>query len=231
MRAILGMLAAVCAAALAASSAGAYSIVNVPTANQAALHEFNIAYYGLSVKKDLPPTHKDIFIAYSTVAPDLELEWIHVEINNGFGSQDLVNASYRVVREDRNMPDVVLGVKNLFEEENSPHPDERERSWYVATAKTLNPPQPGQPWSPVVRLHLNYGTKEHRGLFGGVQVAVTPQLGFVAMRFTNSGYTDTFFGNAYELAAVYSLGQNKPNLKVGTLGEHFWAGLDYSIFY
>ncbi|MCC6484051.1 MAG: hypothetical protein IT209_04310 [Armatimonadetes bacterium] len=213
-----------------AAPAFSYSIVNVPTANQAALHEFNIAYYNMSVRK-LPVTHKDIYIGYSTVAPNLELEWIHVDINKGAPSQDIVNATYKILAETPKLPDVVLGVKNIFSDDNSPDPDEQKASYYIATAKTLNPPKPGQPWHPVVRLHVNYGTREHRGLFGGLQIAITPRLGVAAMKFTNSHYVDTFFGNSSELAAVYSLGKNAPNIKAGTLGHHRWVGIDYSLHY
>lgn len=229
-RSLLVLVAASILAASLAAPGFAYSIVNVPTANQAALHELNLAYYNMSVK-DLPVTHKDIFIVYSTVAENLELEWEHIRINKDFGNQDLVNASYKLLAENPKMPDVVVGVKNIFQDDLSPDPDEKERSFYIATAKTLNPPQPGQPWHPVVRLHVNYGTKEHRGLFGGVQIAITPRLGVAAMKFTNSPYTDTFFGNSSEYAVVYSLGKGMPNLKAGTLGHHKWMGLDYSIFY
>lgn len=225
-----GLLLAVAASVLIIGSADAYSIVNMPTANQAALHELNLAYYGMSVQ-DLPVSHKDIIIVYSTVAEGLELEYERIEINNGAPAQDIFNASYKLLPENQKFPDVVVGAKNIFKDENSPSPDEREVSFYVATAKTLNPPKPGAKWSPVVRLHVNYGTKEHRGLFGGVQIAITPQLGFAALRFTSSPYADTFFGNPYEFALVYSLGKNKPTLKAGLLGEHQWLGLDYSIFY
>ena len=217
--------------ALAAPGLLAYSIVDVPTANQAALHEVNLAYYSLSIKKSLPPTHKDIYVAYSTVAPGLELKYIHVDINNGFGTQDLVNASYKLMPETAKTPDVVIGVKNIFEDDTSPSPDEQKRSFYIATAKTLNPPSPDEPWHPVVRLHVNYGTKEHRGLFGGVQIAITPRLGFAAMKITNSPYSKIFLGNEYEFALVYSLGKKGPNIKAGTLGHSTWAGLDYSLHY
>lgn len=229
--ACIRLIAAGILAAAAATAVTAYSIVDVPTANQAALHEVNLAYYGMSVKKALPPTHKDIYVAYSTIAKGLEVEYIRVDINNGFDSQNIVNASYKLLPETSMYPDVVVGVKNLFEDNNSPSPDEQERSFYIATAKTLNPPRQGEPWHPVVRLHVNYGTKEHRGLFGGVQVALTPRLGFAAMHVTNSGYANTFLGSKLELAAVYSLGPKSPNLKIGTLGDNRWAGLDYSLHY
>ncbi len=219
-----GLMLAVCQAALA------YSIVNVPTANQAALGELNLAYYSMSVDR-LPVTHKDIIIIYTSPAPDFEVEYFHVNINKGAPSQNLVNASYRLMRETAQMPDVVVGAKNIFEDDNSPNPDEQKRSYYLATAKTLNPPKPGQAWQPVVRLHVNYGTREHRGLFGGLQIAVTPQLGVAAMKFSNSPYVDTFFGNSMEYAVVYSLGKGRPTLKAGTLGRHEWVGLDYSLFF
>jgi hypothetical protein len=220
----LALLILVCEAAVA------YSIVNVPTANQAALREVNLAYYSMSVDR-LPVTHKDIIIIYSTVAPNFEVEYFHININKGAPSQNLVNASYRLVSETAQMPDVVVGAKNIFEDDHSPNPDEQKRSYYIATAKTLNPPKPGAAWQPVVRLHVNYGTREHRGLFGGVQIAVTPQLGIAAMKFSSSPYVDTFFGNSMEYAIVYSLGKGRPTLKAGTLGRHEWVGLDYSIFF
>lgn len=227
-----GLIASIaaCGAFGLAVPGSCYSIVNTPTANQAALHEVNFAYYNMSLRS-LPVTHKDIYVTYSTVTQNLELEWIHVDINKGAPSQDLFNATYKVLGETAKLPDVVLGVKNIFTDDNSPDPDEQERSYYVAMAKTLNPPQQGQPWHPVVRLHVNYGTKEHRGLFGGVQIAITPRLGVAAMKFSSSPYVDTFFGDSSEFAVVYSLGKKAPNLKAGTLGHHRWIGVDYSLFY
>jgi len=219
-----------CLALAAPEAARPYSIVNVPTANHAALREVNLAYYSMSVDR-LPVTHKDIIIIYSTVAPNFEVEYFHININKGAPSQNLVNASYRVVAETRQLPDVVIGAKNIFEDDHSPNPDEQRRSYYIATARTLNPPKPGASWQPVVRVHVNYGTREHRGLFGGVQIAVTPQLGVAAMKFSSSPYVDTFFGNSMEYAVVYSLGKGRPNLKAGTLGRHEWVGLDYSVFF
>ncbi len=208
----------------------AYSIINCPTANQAALHELNLAYYNMSIK-DLPVTHKDIFVGYSTIVKNLELEWTHIDINKGAKSQDIVNASYKLLPENPKFPDVVVGVKNIFKDDHSPDPDEQKTSFYIATAKTLNPPQPGKSWTPVVRVHVNYGTREHRGLFGGVQVAITPKLGIAALKFTNSPYVSTFFGNTMEYAVVYAFGPKLPTLKAGTLGHHRWVGIDYSLFY
>ncbi len=223
------VISAVCVAtALSMGSASGYSIVNVPTANQAPLGEVNVAYYSMSVH-DLPVSHKNIGIVYATVAPRLELENTYIDINNGAKSQNVFNASYKLLAESKGNWDVVVGAKNIFSDDNSPDPDEQKTSYYLATAKTLNPPTPGEKWHSIYRVHVNYGTREHRGLFGGLQVAITPRLGFVAMKFTNSGYADLFFGNTSEYAVVYSLGKNAPNLKVGTLGKHDWAGVDYSL--
>lgn len=83
----------------------------------------------------------------------------------------------------------------------------------------------------MVRLRVNYGTKEHRGLFGGVQIAITPRLGVAALKFSSSPYINTFFGYSMQYAVVYSLGPNQPNLKAGTLGHHEWIGIDYSFRY
>ena len=64
----------------------------------------------MSVDK-LPITRKDIGIIYSTVAPNLEVEYIRVEINKGAPSQNIVNASYKLMAEDEKLPDIVVGQR------------------------------------------------------------------------------------------------------------------------
>jgi hypothetical protein len=78
-------------------------------------------------------------------------------------------------------PAVVVGARDLTNVYD-------HASYFLCTAKTLNPPVSGPPTGPIYRVHLSIGTEDntllgegrHEGLCGGLQVLVRlmyPQVG------------------------------------------------------
>ena len=61
------------------------------------------------------------------------------------------------------------------------------------------------------------GADRHKGLFGGVQLRLSPQIGLVALNDSRDLITGLTFDPIKELT-----------LKGGTLGTHWWLGASYA---
>jgi len=212
----LGLMGAVFAA----------DIVTVPTANQLKAGEVDLAAYYLFLDFAKPmPQFVRVQTFYVGVTDRLEIDAHRYDLDT-VGPDTVWIASYKVLSETKDLPDLVVGARDFAEREA--HPAMRQKtSYYVSAAKTLNPPAPGAaPKLPIWRLHLSLGTEDpsllgdlrHDGFFGGVQVLVTPKIGVVAL---NDG-EDLITG------VTYTHGPKWPTIKAGTFGDHSWVGINYT---
>lgn len=199
------------------------SIITMPTADVAPPGLINLAAYAVNFDGSTPlgDTSMTVYIAYAAIAKNLELEANVYDYNNSGFKQDFFVLTYKVAEQTATMPQISVGVKNLNGEMlgNDDDPFDDAPTYFVAAVKVLSGPAPGEPFKPVVRLHVGLGTNYHEGLFGGLQALVTPQLGLAALNDAN----DTL------LAATYKPSPNSPTFKAGTLGDHTWFGIDYDL--
>lgn len=218
----------VIALAMVAGCAIADDIVTMPTANQLKAGQVDVAAYYL--KLNLPNNLKmPQFVNYQTVyvglTDKLELDAHRADVDRDRESTVLVG-SYKLLGENKTLPDLVVGCRNLAGVAATNNPalkgKSEDRSYFVSAAKTFfaNPSKPGPP---LVRVHMSLGTadwtllgeKRHEGIFGGVQLLITPQIGAVV---ENDGQ-DTITG-------LTIMPKNTGlTIKGGGFGDHWWAGL------
>jgi hypothetical protein len=239
MRTVYGLaIAALCIACAASVFAG--DIVTVPTANQLKTGEFDVAGYYIGVDKRGNPgpdwIHAETL--YYGVTDDFEVDLHFYQVDKVVAGGAVVQkqkdsvvliASYRLLAESPKTPIVVIGGRNLTKSTTCYYPGTvtptKDRSWYVSAAKTINPPGPGGPKWPIVRLHLSVGTADntlfaadrHKGLFGGVQLRLSPQVGLVALHDSRDLITGLTYDPIKELT-----------IKGGTYGTHWWLGVSYA---
>ena len=240
MRTVYGLaIAALCIACAASVFAG--DIVTVPTANQLKAGEFDVAGYYIGVDKRGNPgpdwIHAETL--YYGVTDDFEVDLHFYQVDKVVDGGTLLDperdsvvliASYRLVPETPTTPIVVIGGRNLTKARTSTYPGPagiptRDRSWYLSAAKTLNPPGPGGPKWPIVRLHLSVGTADntlfaadrHKGLFGGAQLRLSPTTGLAILHDSRDLITGLTYDPIKELT-----------VKGGTFGTHWWLGVSYA---
>ena len=224
MRTVYGLaIAALCIAC--AASVFAADIVTVPTANQLKAGEFDVAAYYMAL--DLPagaPDWMHVETLYYGVTDDLEIDLHAFQVDKPADVSYVVAiATYRLLPETPKTPIVVIGGRNLTGTDAGGGCD--NRSWYLSAAKTLNPPGPGGPKWPIVRLHLSVGTADntiggrnrHEGIFGGVQLRLAPQVGLVVLHDSRDLITGLTFDPIKELT-----------IKGGTSGTNWWVGVSYA---
>lgn len=214
---------------LAGCYAVADDIVTMPTANQLKAGQVDVAAYYLKLEMPLAaqPQHVNYETVYVGITDRLELDAHIADVDNDRTSTVLVG-SYKLLGETKELPDLVVGCRNLTgtATTNNPaiHDRSEKRSYFVSAAKTFfaNPAQPGPP---LVRAHLSLGTEDwtllgevrHRGVFGGLQFLFKPELGAVI---ENDGQ-DTITG-------LTIMPRNSGlTIKGGTFGSHWWAGLAF----
>lgn len=229
---VLAVVTALVLLCLTLTAASAEDIVTVPTANQLCAGQFDVAAYHIGVDNDglIAPLQSlgidsvRVLTLYAGLSNNLELDvhYYDVDLPAGMdGEATIFNATYLVVREDAKKPNVVIGGRDLTGQYG-------HASWFVSTAKTLNPPVGGPPTGPIYRLHLSAGTEDntlfaeprHEGLFGGIQICVKPiypQVGAVAL----------YDGQDIITGLTYTHTENSPTLKGGTFGDHWWVGISY----
>lgn len=206
----------------------AADIVTVPTANQLKAGQFDLAYYYIGL--DLPPgapENVQVQTLYIGLTNEIELDLHRYDVNNDKAST-IVNASVSLLRETPTMPDVVVGARNILQEDTTTYGwDSNDMSYFICAAKTLNLPPSGPPALPIVRLHAGLGTADpsllledrHKGLFGGIQAKLTPEIGLVVLH----DATDLITGLTFSPKTLPQL-----TLKGGTYGDHWWVGLSYA---
>lgn len=209
---------------LAVSCAFADDIVTMPTANQLKAGQVDAAAYYLHLDN---PSVAPQFVQYQTlyvgVTDKLEIDAHRSAVDKSETATILV-ASYKLFSETAQLPDVVVGCRNLGGTATSPDPKSEDRSYFVSAAKTFffNPAAPGPP---LVRVHLSVGTadwtllgeKRHQGIFGGLQFLLHPEVGLVVQ---NDGQ-DTITG------VTYMPKNTGLTFKGGTFGSHTWMGVAY----
>ena len=223
---ISGLMIIALALLLVAVSAFAADIVTVPTANQLKVGQIDVANYYIGL--DMPPGAPDnvkVQTFYLGLTDQLEIDLHHYDIDI-LGDATIVNASVALMRETLVTPDLVFGGRNIGGTDVGGIPDSDKRSWFLVAAKTLNLPAEGPPKLPIIRLHAGLGTRDHtllnedrhKGLFGGVQMLLTPQIGLVALHDGRDVITGLTFTPK---AAGFTL-------KGGTFGDHWWIGLSWT---
>jgi hypothetical protein len=217
---------------MVAGCALADDIVTMPTANQLKQGEVDVAAYYL--KLDMPsvqPQNVNYQTLYVGLTDRIELDAHRADVDKDRDATILV-ASYKVLGETQELPDVVIGCRNLLgtatSNNNPGDPNikskSEKQSYFVCAAKTLfmNPMKPGPP---LVRVHAGLGTEDwtllgevrHRGLFGGLQFLFRPDIGAVI---ENDGQ-DTITG-----LTIMPKGTGL-TIKGGGFGDHWWAGLAF----
>ncbi len=216
--------------AACAVCAFAGDIVTVPTANQLKAGEYDIAGYYIGL--DTPPGGPDYVLAgtlYYGITDDLEIDLHGYQVDKPIDKSSIVAiASYRLLPETANQPIIVAGVRNIFGTSTGYDGNgnkTKKRSYYLSAAKTVNAKPGGPPKWPIVRLHLSVGTADntilganrHEGVFGGVQLRLSPQVGLAAMHDSRDLITAITFDPIKELT-----------VKGGTFGTHWWVGISYA---
>ena len=223
--AVLGLLLV----ALGASVAHAGDIVTVPTANQLKAGEIDLAGYYIFVDNDalvdvIQPLDINSIRAqtiYMGLTDEVELDVHRYDVDK-VGTDSIYNASAVLMKESAKHPMVVIGGRDLTKVYG-------HASYFLCSAKTLNPPVAGPPTEPIYRLHLSVGTEDntlfaegrHEGLFGGIQILVRPTdpaIGLVAL---HDG-TDIITGLTYVPKPRW------PTFKGGTFGGHWWVGVSHT---
>jgi len=215
------VLAALCLLSLTVGAAFATDIVTVPTANQLKAGEIDLAAYHIELDDFGPVDNVRAQTLYAGLTDKIELDVHRYDVDE-VGVTTIFNATYLILVENEKNPNVVLGGRDLTSEYG-------HASWYVAAAKTLNPPVGGPPTGPIYRVHLGLGTADntllgetrHEGIFGGLQVMVKPtfpQVGAIAL----------YDGQDVITGLTYTHAPNWPTLKGGTFGDHTWIGLSYT---
>lgn len=207
-------------------------VVSMPTANQLKAGEVDIAayYFGLDSEAS-EPQNVNLQQVCIGLTNKIELDAYRADVDKDKAAV-VVTGYYRLLSENLALPDVVVGCKNLLGERttngNPAKPwlpgKSEDRSYFICASKTVFlTPAIGRP--PLVRVHAGLGTADwtllaedrHKGLFGGLQFLVTPQIGAVVQ---HDGQ-DTITGLSY-MPPDTGL-----TIKAGTFGDHWWAGVAY----
>ena len=226
----VSLLLALVLVGLGVGAAMAGDIVTVPTANQVKAGEIDVADYYIFVDQDalidpLQPLDIDfvrVQTFYMGLTDEVEVDVHRYDVDVA-GVNTIFNATYLVLKEDMERPNVVLGGRDLSNEYG-------HASYFVSAAKTLNPPVAGPPTEPIIRLHLSLGTEDntlfgegrHEGFFGGTQIIFRPANPFVGMIALYDGQ-DVITG----LTCIPEPGW--PTIKGGTFGGHWWLGINYTL--
>jgi len=157
--------------------AWAGDIVDMPTGNLVAPHNFevNYIYWDVDFGPKPAPQYIHIFEGFVGVTDWLELDAIVADVHND-DTYVKLNAYVRVLPESPSQPSLIVGATNLTA---SDWPGNDNISPFVLTAYNLNTPKAAPSLQdPLVRLQLGYGWEAHEEkFFGGLQFMCTPQFG------------------------------------------------------
>lgn len=213
---------------VAAGATFADDIVTMPTANQLKKGEVDIAAYYLDLKL---PAGAPQFVQYQTLYVGLtdrfELDFHRAAVNNDKTSCVAV-AQYKLLSETPQVPDLVIGVRNLAAQATTNNPALHDLSdnpsFYAAMAKTYFLKQ-GVQGPPLVRVHMGVGSRDwtllgesrHEGVFGGFQFLLTPTLGAVIQH----------DGRDWISGVTIMPLKSGLTFKGGTYGKNTWAGVAF----
>jgi len=218
--------------ALWAGPALAGDIVTMPSANQMGPGEVDLAQYYISF--DYPVAALPDFTYFTTmyvgVTDRFELDVWYIDPDD-VPNQTVLNATVLALNERKgDYANVVVGVRDATNVLRRIFGSDFERGVFVAAAKTLNPPAgpPSRENTPIWRLHLGVGDElglatdldnpNDSGLFGGVQVVVTPTIGAIAL----------WDGTDHIIGVTYTPDPKGPTFKGGVFGDHTWIGVNYT---
>jgi len=200
---ILGLAVLVLALGLALPAL-AGDIVDMPTGNMVAPDhaEFNYIYWDVDFSPRNgdpnpervstqaiggPPEFIHIFEAFVGVTDWLELDAIVANVDHD-KTYVRANAYLRVIPEKPNTPSLIFGVTNVT---GSPVPGglNDNPSPFVISAYNIHVPAgPPSLNDPLLRIHFAWGGGYHMNKpFGGLQMMVTPQLGFGLFSYQGQG--------------------------------------------
>jgi hypothetical protein len=201
-------------------------IVSMPTANQLKAGDVDLAayYFGLDMPAGAPQNVNLETIGVG-LTDRIEIDAYRADVDKD-KTAAVVTGYFRLLSETPTNPDLVVGVKNIFGQETTNNPTlagkSGDRSYFLCAAKTVFLSQAaGRP--PLVRLHLSvgsadwtlFGEERHKGIFGGLQFLLRPDLGAVV---ENDG--------ANWITGVTFMPKNTGlTVKGGGFGDHWWAGL------
>ena len=207
-----------------ASCVLADDIVTMPTANQLKAGELDAAAYYLNLDT---PAKAPQFVQYQTLyyglTNKLEIDIHRSSVDTAEANTVLVG-SYKLLSESPKTPDLVVGCRNLGGEMTSADTRSKYRSYFMAAAKTFffNPAKPG---APLVRAHLGIGTSDwtllgeerHKGIFGGLQFLLCPELGLVVEH------------DGQDLITGITIMPKNTGLTIkgGKFGDNTWVGIAY----
>jgi hypothetical protein len=213
-------------------------IVTMPTANELCAGQVDVAAYYIDIDSEalIPPLRPAGIESARVQTMSVGLfDWWELDAQrydvDVAGADTIFVTYFRLQAETPKRPQVVIGARDITNEFG-------HASYFLCTAKTLNPPVGGPPTGPIYRLHVSLGTEDqtlfgesisdgegrHEGLFGGLQVMIHPlypQLGAIAL----------WDGADFISGVTYTPDANWPTFKAGTLGEHFWIGANYTFNY
>ncbi len=217
---------------MAVGVAFADDIVSMPTANQLKAGDVDVAaYYFWLDNPTMFPQYVQLQTLYVGVTDRFELDAHRSAVDKDETGVVLVG-SFKLLSESAKTPDLVIGCKNIGATETSgdvpvtPAVNEREkskdRSYFLSAAKTFFL-KTGAPGPPLVRVHLSLGTADwtmmaqerHKGLFGGLQFLLRPDIGAVVEH----------DGNDLITALTYMPPKTGLTFKGGTFGDHKWFGV------
>jgi hypothetical protein len=184
----LGLVVLVVALGLALPAL-AGDIVDMPTGNMVAPRhfEFNYIYWDVDFGPAPAPQFVSIYEAFVGVTDWLELDAIVSDVDND-KTYVWANAYMRLVPEKPNTPSLIVGLTNVSGAD-VPGGLSDDPSPFILAAYNIHTPA-GAPSlnDPLLRLHVALGGGYHMARpFGGLQMMVTPHLGFGIFSYQGQG--------------------------------------------
>jgi hypothetical protein len=201
----------------------------MPTANQLKAGEIDLAgyYFGLDMPDEAPQNVNILAVAVG-LTDRIEIDAYRADVDKDKAAA-VVTGYFRIFSESEDKPDLVVGCKNIFGTKTTNaslylRDKSADQSYFVCAAKTFFlSPTAGAP--PLVRLHVGlgtadwtlFGTDRHKGLFGGLQFLIRPDIGAVIQ----------LDGEDLITGLSYMPRNTGLTIKGGTFGDHWWAGVSY----
>jgi len=208
-------------------------ILSCPTANQQKAGQIRLCFSAVDPHNSSPqaPSHVNCYRAYMGITDQVEIDAYVRAPNHARPSRTYWHATLLVLEEARANPAVVLGVSDIGRDwvysAGARAGHRAERAFFMAAAKTVNPPAGGQkPEFPIVRLHLGAGTERHSGVFGGVQMKLNPKVGAVVLLLQDDAlFAPDDHDSIYAL--MYTPGPQWPTFRIAKCGQKDVIGLSY----
>jgi hypothetical protein len=195
-------LATVRPAAAAPNFLGATGLLNTPTADVLRHREWNVHVHGT-----------DDFVTYGAnfgIVENLEIGVTAFDRNHGGGTDALINLKYRLLPETKSVPAIAVGAVDVTDEFNV------DPSIYLVVSKALGKLSSGA-GGYQLRGHVGIGQGIYDGVFGGLDLILTPRVMLIAEYDSDDFNAGVRFGLTPEVRA-----------DLGVLNGKFGAGLSYT---